>query len=625
MLNTKTITTTTDTQMKVHLLILLITLPALLSAQPTALTPQIPEYFGATYDIFSGNPLSKDIDPGFLPKQLFKYTYAEDRKTSDGKYFYPKEVTALAMNSCSRSFKSTEINGLKSYHDALEQSVSISGGYDGLIASVSFTASVDYQSAESSLTTQQKVHVITQEKCQLYEVGLNSDPILSEDFLKAVDNALLQGSWEQFIKEWGTHYATRLVMGASAIKETTFSRETVQQLQSAGVNVAAGVSGSYAKAKGSLDTKTGLSTSQQSYFDKADKEERQYYIGAQPDPNNNNNATWILNIEKSQPLPLSSTLNYIGDLFNSTGYRYFGTKFTPTQLNQMRKDFTDTFKRMAAQMGTRVPSKDPELNSIKILLSATVVSGGMGGHNFEDLPMPNFFMKPVSIQIRSGDKFNGISMTLSDGVTTQETDWHGSKDGELKTYTIPPGRRIVTAHIWTAETVVGLRFVNDDGTHSPVYGKQSGDFHEVVIYGYLIGFRGREGKRLDSLGFLSNEYSYDPANPKSVPYATLLYGGDGGSFFMDDFALESTDPIISLNSGRYIDMVQLQILEDEKSTSHAMGGYHGGNGGRGYATWLHDLQQINIWSDHFVDALQFKINGRMSAKYGGSGGDLQCS
>jgi len=243
----------------------------------------------------------------------------------------------------------------------------------------------------------------------------------------------------------------------------------------------------------------------------------------------------------------------------------------------------------------------------------------MGGSSYQDPSIENVYMKPVSIQIRSDTQLDGISLTLSDGVTTQVTDWHGGTGGSLSTYTIPSGKRIAKAQIWTQNVVAGIRFVNDDGTYSPVYGTASGTYTEIEIYGYLTGFQGRSGTEVDALGFISNSYSYDPTNPITVPFASNLFGGSGGTYFVDNLPLNSLNPYLTMRSGTLIDNIQVGASSGFQSVE---GDPHGGSGGGESQLELDSLQAINIWSGANVDALQFNLNGHLSPKYGGDGGSL---
>jgi len=279
----------------------------------------------------------------------------------------------------------------------------------------------------------------------------------------------------------------------------------------------------------------------------------------------------------------------------------------------MRANFTTTMFNIVNGMTTKTPINDPSFASLK-LLTSSVITGGMGGVNFQDPEIQNVYMKPTAIEIRYGRNINTIRLHLSDGVNEQVTDWHGGTGGDsTATYNIPAGKRVAKAQMWIQDVVNGLRFINDDGTYSPTYGEKNGDFYEVEIFGYLTGFQGRSGEAIDSLGFISNEYSYDPANPKTVPYATLLYGGTGGDRFQDQQALTTwgSPSSLQLKSGSLLDNIMLS----------ASGNSHGGSGGGSPVTIsTNGLQAIRIHSGADVDALEFKVNNQWSQRYGGSGG-----
>ena len=101
-------------------------------------------YVGRSYNLLMGNPLSNEVDPGFMDS-IFDFTYKKNLTTDDGKYLIPDGVSHRKVSSCSFSTSTQTYRGTKSYQDELKTEAKVSGGYKGLIVQAEFSASAAYE------------------------------------------------------------------------------------------------------------------------------------------------------------------------------------------------------------------------------------------------------------------------------------------------------------------------------------------------------------------------------------------------------------------------------------------------------------------------------------------------
>jgi len=64
-------------QVKIFILLLLVAVPTYLQVDDT---PKLPIYVGRSYDLLTGNPLSDQVDPGFM-HSIFEFTYNNKETT----------------------------------------------------------------------------------------------------------------------------------------------------------------------------------------------------------------------------------------------------------------------------------------------------------------------------------------------------------------------------------------------------------------------------------------------------------------------------------------------------------------------------------------------------------------
>jgi hypothetical protein len=232
----------------------------LLVSLSTCQIPKLPSHIGKGYDILYGNPLTNIRDLGFR-NQIFNLSYTQRHKTDNEKYLIPDGTAATDENGCKFEDKTEEITGEQSYQNSLRQSVEVKGGYEGPIASVSFTLSVDYQKAKTETSSEKKVVYLSKGECVYYTLEMPSYETLplSNDFISGVKKINKgEATWSKFIENYGTHYVDKVTFGGRMVISTKFSQKDCASLKASQIDISASLSASYGGFSGSASTNTGL-------------------------------------------------------------------------------------------------------------------------------------------------------------------------------------------------------------------------------------------------------------------------------------------------------------------------------------------------------------------------------
>ena len=270
-------------------------------------------YVGDTYNILLGNPKTTtgEVDPGFVGANIFQFTYNQNLTTSDGKYLIPDNTTINAIDSCSFTFSSSTTTDTKSYMDSLK--VHVDADFSGWGAS--FSASADYKDVHSSTQNSETVFISSHAECQSYGASINGAP-LAQGFKVAVYNLSVTNDTQQyvgFIKTWGTHVASSLIMGGRYGYRSSFTTETYSSLVSSNLSIkaSAGYSASYSI---NANVGTDVEKEQADKFENSRKSYEIYQVGGLPPTSGNGSTTdWIKTV-KENPLPLKYNLVEISTL-----------------------------------------------------------------------------------------------------------------------------------------------------------------------------------------------------------------------------------------------------------------------------------------------------------------------
>ncbi|CAC5417204.1 unnamed protein product [Mytilus coruscus] len=205
-------------------------------------------YIGRGYDIYKGNPLSDDgeVDQGFrLPVIDLPFS---SRFTSDGEYRIPDNVDVIPEASASFGSSYHQLKTETDYQSMLQVDVSVQASASGFGYSGSFSASTSYKRSVKEVTKEEATTVDIVGRANVYKARLSSTGTISklseefEDSIRALPierckEDVIQRLYVKVIEEFGTHYATEVVMGAKAVQELRFKNSDLDRFKSLGVSV----------------------------------------------------------------------------------------------------------------------------------------------------------------------------------------------------------------------------------------------------------------------------------------------------------------------------------------------------------------------------------------------------
>jgi len=306
-------------------------------------------YLGAGYDMVIGNPEPWVSNSGGSASGLamdpgWKGTNIVDMQdySAGGNYDGCKIPNAVINNilkteSCQYSAVYQELGDAASYqhHLHVDASASAHAGFGGFGAS--FSASSDYDSLTEGTSSEQSIFFANAAICQMYTASLPSyTPFnLTKDFRAGV--ASLPTNLEsgvdalvEFVRTFGTHFTSRIVMGAKSSLIFSMTRSSYSEFSSKGFDVKAAMSVSFG-CFGGASGHTHVDKSDSSYkkFDSLDKKTIISCVGAggqcplldnQSAPND-----WA-SLAKQSPTALRYELRSVADLLT---YEYFDNATEP--------------------------------------------------------------------------------------------------------------------------------------------------------------------------------------------------------------------------------------------------------------------------------------------------------
>ena len=275
---------------------------------------------GSCYNIFKGNPFATGgtLDPGFLSAQnIFSFTYDDGLTTTDGRYSIPDHTNVNAIGSCSFAFSSQVTKDIRSYMDSLKTKVETS--FSGWGAS--FSQSYDYNDAHESMQYGENLYISSSAECQAYGASIANIQLTSH-FRKSVSDLPATKStleYFDFIRIWGTHIATTLIMGGRYGYRSEMSTSIYSELTSHGFSVmaSAGYSGLFSISSSYL---TEEQKEQMEAFENSRKSYKIYQIGGKPPADEDQSALDWAQTVKDDPLPMAYTLKQLQEYFTP---RYF--------------------------------------------------------------------------------------------------------------------------------------------------------------------------------------------------------------------------------------------------------------------------------------------------------------
>jgi hypothetical protein len=249
----------------------------------------------------------------------------------------------------------------------------------------------------------------------------------------------------------------------------------------------------------------------------------------------------------------------------------------------------------------------------------TGIAGGSGGAPFSDSEPPSGG-RILEVQIFSGEIVDAVQVLyeLPNGRTVLGPR-QGGPGGRANVLRLDSDEYITRISGRYGDQIDSIR-IQTNKRISPVFGGPGGkrDYRIGVPAGnQAIGFIGRSGKYLDSIGLL-----FIPVNLRQAGQSQV-FGGKGGSVFVDrEIPAGARISEIRIQAGERIDGIQaIYSLPDGRMVE---GQYHGGRGGRTNSFRLDsDEYVIGIYGRYgeTIDSIAIRTNKRTSPVFGGRGGN----
>jgi hypothetical protein len=189
---------------------------------------------------------------------VIEISYAGGRTTGDQRFFEPDGIDLIRSVACSLTATTSSEHSSSAYQNSLSVDASVSGK----VAFVAFSASVDYQKTSSTVSSGSQTRYSTAAMCAIYQATVLSYTTLNltQEFRNGVATlpaAYDSASYKQFTDVFGTHYTSKMTMGAKYVSSLEFSSADSQNMTELGVNVAAAVQVSFiiGHVGGSVDVK----------------------------------------------------------------------------------------------------------------------------------------------------------------------------------------------------------------------------------------------------------------------------------------------------------------------------------------------------------------------------------
>lgn len=174
-------------------------------------------YFGSSYDLLKGNPLTNQTDPGFM-HAIFDFTYNHKETTEDGHFLIPDGLSHRKTSSCAFTSSSNTYRGVSSYQSQLKTRASVEAGYKGGIFDASFSVSVGYQDMKKKTMDTSRSFTHATASCEAYQIAVDlfKPTKLLPNFVTGVVNSVKYNNWTLFLEQYGTHFTYDVTLGGRA-------------------------------------------------------------------------------------------------------------------------------------------------------------------------------------------------------------------------------------------------------------------------------------------------------------------------------------------------------------------------------------------------------------------------
>jgi hypothetical protein len=184
------------------------------------------EFLGACYDVVAMDPLN--LGRTALPQNVFDLSEPSGVKTSIGGHDVPKGIQWRKILATNYDSLSGVLSSASDFHDSIQSSVKVNAGVKGAFE---FSGSASFKDISKETNSRKRSFVYTRAVAEIHSVyaiiDRQSGLKLSPSFLDAV--AQLPDSpddvesprWSEFVKRFGTHFASAVTLGGMAVQRTS--------------------------------------------------------------------------------------------------------------------------------------------------------------------------------------------------------------------------------------------------------------------------------------------------------------------------------------------------------------------------------------------------------------------
>lgn len=355
-------------------------------------------------------------------------------------------------------------------------------------------------------------------ECQCYEMSLNlfKPGNISENFWDGVSFSYTANDWGRFIEQFGTHFIYEVILGGRAIQEIQYNYKSASDMESLDIDVNIAAKASFAKFYADASFDYHKYQTQVKYAETLSQNIHEIYIGGQP-PKTGKILDWQ-ELVVNDPMPITYKMLPLSELFMFNPDKTLDYKVVKTQ-------FLAALDLYCTQNKCKEPTPDkPKPAAAKVVTTKSRSYGGGGGGPFEWSKIhPTLTAR--RIHIRSGSEIDNLQIQLSDGVTNLLSPQFGGQGGGDKgIWDVPKDEYITQVEYRAGDRIDSLTFITNKGNKSPRYGGNGGGyFLETFPEGYrMIGLYGRDGGRLDNVGFILGKVEYTYGQPTIIKKNLVL-------------------------------------------------------------------------------------------------------
>jgi len=277
-------------------------------------------YAGRGYNLMLAEPLPRTAQDIAVPlkSSVIQLNFIDTVETNGVAYSIPAETEVVTIPSGTFGSEVSEISSVSDISNVVEHTFSLSLDYAP--SKFGFSASGSVKSLVNAVTVEKSSVFIGTTMASTWKVDLKpyGDFKLSNSFVSGVKSLSLNEShvsYDRFVKSYGTHYITAMLMGGVATQTATLSNVNRKSLESMSVDVSEQAKISfYVDAQQSYAIK--YNQAQQSNYSAMTKKDSYTTLGGDPKYNVLNYEKWLATIP-SNPVPLSFAMEPLTTLMIS--------------------------------------------------------------------------------------------------------------------------------------------------------------------------------------------------------------------------------------------------------------------------------------------------------------------